>query len=79
LADFTIPRVSPQEIKELIERAAKEPGINDVIALMKLSWETTEVEQIRAELYPQPRVMQVTGTGWVWRPTPSREAIALSD
>jgi hypothetical protein len=59
--------VSPQEIKELIERAAKEPGINDVLALMQLSQEATQIEQIRTQLSPQPVMMQVTGTaGWVW-------------
>jgi hypothetical protein len=35
MANSTAPRVSPQEIKELIERAAKEPGINDVLALSR--------------------------------------------
>jgi hypothetical protein len=63
----TAPSVSPEEIKEMIERAAKEPGINDVLALMELSQEADQIEQIRAELASQPLVMQVTGTaGWVW-------------
>lgn len=61
------PSVSPEEIKEIIERAAKEPGLNDILALMEVSREATEIEQIRAELASQPLVMQVTGTaGWVW-------------
>jgi hypothetical protein len=59
--------VSPQEIQELIEKASKEPGINDVLALMELAQEFAQIEEIRAELSPQPFVTQVTGTaGWVW-------------
>jgi hypothetical protein len=53
---------TPQEIKEIIDRAAKEPGINDVLALMQLSKEATEIQQTMANLTPQPWVMQVTGT-----------------
>jgi hypothetical protein len=67
MANVTVPSVSPQEIKEIIDRAVKEPGINDVLALMQLSREATEIEQTIAEVTPQPLVMQVTGTaGWVW-------------
>ena len=32
----------------------KEPGINDVLALMKLSQEAAEIEEIRAELSRNP-------------------------
>lgn len=67
MANPIVAGVSPQEIREIIERAVKEPGINDVLALMKLSQEAAEIEEIRAELSPQPLVTQVTGTaGWVW-------------
>jgi hypothetical protein len=67
MANPTVPSVSPQEIRELIERAAKEPGINDLAALMELSQEVVQIEQIRAEASPQHFMVQVTGTaGWVW-------------
>ena len=67
MANPHVPNVSPQEIRELVERAAKEPGINDLLALMALSEESTQIEQIRSELSPEPLVMPITGTaGWVW-------------
>jgi hypothetical protein len=60
--DSTVRSVSPQEIKELLERAAKEPGINDLLTLMKLSEEATQIEQIRTEMTPQAVVKHATGT-----------------
>jgi hypothetical protein len=62
MANTTVPTVTPEEVAEIIERASKEPGINDVLALMELSREAAQIEQIRAELAPQPLVTQVTGT-----------------
>jgi hypothetical protein len=62
----TVPCVSPQEIEEIIERASKEPGINDMLALLRLSQEITQVEQIRRDLTEQPLIAEVSGTaGWV--------------
>ena len=59
--------VSPQEIKKIIERAAKEPGINDMIALLRLSDEATQLELTRHALMAvQPIIATVSGTaGWV--------------
>jgi hypothetical protein len=66
MANPIIPSVSPQEIEEIIERASKEPGINDMLALLRLSQEITQGEQIKRDLTVQPFVAQVTGTaGWV--------------
>jgi hypothetical protein len=60
-------RVSPEEIENLIKKAAKEPGINDVMTLLELSKEAAQIEEMRAELSPQPLATQVTGTAkWVW-------------
>jgi hypothetical protein len=61
-------KVSPEEIAAIIEKASKEPGINDMMALLHLSQEATEVEQARLALTAaQPIIAHVSGTaGWVW-------------
>jgi hypothetical protein len=59
-------RVSPKEIEALIERAAKEPGLKDIAALMQLSQEVAQIDRFRTEMSPQPCFLQVAGTaGWL--------------
>lgn len=67
MANPTVPSVSPQEIKEIIERASKEPGINDMIALLRLSQEATQLElTMQALMAEQPIIAAVSGTAdWV--------------
>jgi len=59
--------VSPEEVAEIIEKASREPGINDILALMRLSYEFNEIEQInRSLMMVQPVVAQASSTaGWV--------------
>lgn len=60
-----VARVSPEEIKELIERAAGEPGLNDMLALARLSEEVSQDGQTQAEMTTQG-CAQVAGTaGWI--------------
>jgi hypothetical protein len=62
----TTSGVSPKDIQDILDRAAKAPGINDVMALLQLSREVDEVERIKREATVQPIVSQSTGTsGWV--------------
>lgn len=66
MSDTTNFQVSPKEIEALIEKAAKEPGLKDIAALIRLSEEVTQIDCIRAEMSAQPCFSQVTGTaGWL--------------
>jgi hypothetical protein len=67
MADATVVTVTPQEIAAIIERASKEPGTDDMMALLRLSQEAAEVEQIRHSLTTvQPVIAAVSGTAeWV--------------
>ena len=57
----TAARVSPEEIKELIERAAGEPGLNDMLALARLSEEVVQDGQAQAAIETMG-CAQVVGT-----------------
>jgi hypothetical protein len=58
--------VTPKDIDDILTRAAKEPGINDVMALLLLSREADEIQEIRRGLDVPQIVSQVTSTaGWV--------------
>ena len=60
-------RVSPQEIEAMIAKASQEPGLNDIVELLKLSDEASQVERQQAELFAQPCSAQVAGTAdWVF-------------
>jgi hypothetical protein len=48
------PAYIPQDIAEIIEKAAKEPGINDALALLRLSQESNEIEQISSSRTAPP-------------------------
>ncbi len=66
MQDTKSPRVSPQEIEALFERASKEPGLNDIAALLKLADEAMQIERVQAEASAQPCYGLVAGTaGWV--------------
>jgi hypothetical protein len=60
-------RVSPEEIAQIIQKASEEPGVNDMLALLRLSREITEIEQVsRSLMTTQPVVAQASSTaGWV--------------
>jgi hypothetical protein len=49
MADRMTARVSADEIEKIIEQASKEPGVNDVIELLRLSQEISRI----AGLYRQ--------------------------
>jgi hypothetical protein len=68
MANTAAPRVTPEEIAAIIERASKEPGINDMMALLSLSQEVAQIEQMRLALTTaQPVISAASGTaGWVW-------------
>jgi hypothetical protein len=61
------PSVTPQDVKAIIERASKEPGINDVLALLRLSQESAQIDEFMRVLTTQPPIdAQVSGTaGWI--------------
>jgi hypothetical protein len=66
MSDAARAGVSPKDIEAILERAAKEPGINDALALLQLSQEADQIAQIRNGLVEQPLIAYVTGTaGWV--------------
>lgn len=66
MSNETKTPVSPKDIEEILKRAAAEPGINDVLALLRLSHEVDEIGQIRRGLDVPQIVSQVTSTaGWV--------------
>jgi hypothetical protein len=68
MADTTSnTRVSPQEIEAMIAKASQEPGLNEIIGLLKLSHEASQIEHLQAEMLIQPCAAQVAGTvGWVY-------------
>jgi hypothetical protein len=55
--------VSPDEIKKIIEQASKEPGINDMLALVQLSQECNVISQMQYTWSEQPLIGQVSSTG----------------
>jgi hypothetical protein len=58
--------VTPEEVAKIIEQASKEPGTNDMMALLRLSGEVAEIEQINRSLVVQPLIAQTSSTaGWV--------------
>jgi hypothetical protein len=60
-------RVSPNEIADLIERASREPGLNDILNLLQLSREFTDIDHLRQSWGEQPLAAQVSSThGWLW-------------
>jgi hypothetical protein len=61
------PEVTPQDIEEMLHRAAQEAGINDLMKLMELAQEARGVDRMRAEMSePQACATVATGTaGWV--------------
>jgi hypothetical protein len=66
MANATVPKVTPEEVGKIIEQACKEPGINDMIAVLQLSGEIAEIEQISRSLTVQPIIAQASSTaGWV--------------
>ena len=66
MANTTVPKVTPEDIAEIIKRASKEPGVNDMLALLQLSQEITQVEQFSRSLTVQPIVARASSTvGWV--------------
>ena len=66
MADTVAPCVSPEEIGKIIEQARKEPGVNDMMALLELSREFNQIEEIRHGWSEQPLIAQVSSTGG-WR------------
>jgi hypothetical protein len=66
MKDEAHARVSPKDIETILERAAKEPGINDALALLRLSQEAQGIDQIVNGLVAPPLMAYVSGTaGWV--------------
>jgi hypothetical protein len=66
MKDEAHARVSPKDIEMILERAAKEPGINDALALLRLSQEAQGIDQIINGLVAPPLMAYVSGTaGWV--------------
>ena len=66
MAKATVPRVTPEEVARIIEQAAKEPGTNDMMALLALNTEIAEIEQVNRSLVVQPLIAQASSTaGWV--------------
>jgi hypothetical protein len=66
MPDVAHAGVSPKDIEAILERAVKEPGINDAMALLELSQEANQIVQIRNGWAAQPIIAYVTGTaGWV--------------
>ncbi len=67
MADPAPAAVSPEDVKEIIDTASKEPGINDALALLRLCQESAEIDEfMRVLTAQQPIVAQVSGTaGWV--------------
>ena len=59
--------VSSQEVVQIIEKASREPGVNDMLARLRLSQEFNEIEQVnRSLMVVQPVVAQASSTaGWV--------------
>lgn len=58
--------VSPKDIEAILEKAAKEPGIDDALALLRLSQEARGIDQIVNGLVAPPLVAYVSGTaGWI--------------
>jgi hypothetical protein len=60
-------RVSPEEIAQIIQKASEEPGINDMLAILRLSEEITDIERVNRSLTMQPVVTQAGSStaGWV--------------
>lgn len=56
-------RVSPDEIRKIIEQASKEPGVNDMLALVELSYEFNQISQLQYAWSEQPLIGQVSNTG----------------
>jgi len=54
--------VSAHEIRAILEKASAEPGINDVLALLRLSADAMAVHQTYAEMAPVVTVSQTSGT-----------------
>jgi len=68
-------RVSPAEIAKIIEAAAKEPGVNDMLSLLRLSQEANEIEQFFNSLRPTEIMTQASSTaGWILKYSNSYEA-----
>ena len=66
MANATVSKVTPEEVAKIIEQASKEPGIDDMMALLQLSAEIREIEQINRLMMVQPLVAQTSSTaGWV--------------
>ena len=66
MAKTAVTRVTPEEVARIIEQAAKEPGTNDMMALLALNTEIAEIEQVNRSLVVQPLVAQASSTaGWV--------------
>jgi hypothetical protein len=66
MANARVPRVTPEEVAQIIEQASKEPGIKDMMALLALNTEIAEIEQVNRSLLVQPVVAQASSTaGWV--------------
>jgi hypothetical protein len=66
MANARDPKVTPEDVAKIIEQASKEPGINDMMALLQLSAEITQIEQINRSMMVQPLVAQASSTaGWV--------------
>jgi hypothetical protein len=66
MAKTAVPRVTPEEVARIIEQAAKEPGTNDMMALLELNTEIAEIEQVNRSLVVQPLIAQASSTaGWV--------------
>jgi hypothetical protein len=63
MADTVAQRASPEDIGKIIEQAAKEPGVNDMMALLELARECNEIEEIRHGWSEQPLIAQVSSTG----------------
>jgi hypothetical protein len=68
MTDASEQRVTPKDIEAILEKAAKEPGINDILGLLRLSQEADQIGQISGTLETQSTIVCASGTaGWGWR------------
>ncbi len=48
------------QVTEILKQSAREPGINEMLSLMRLSSESVHVQHIQAEMSPQGFVTQTS-------------------
>jgi len=55
--------ILPSDIEAILEKAVKEPGVNDLLAVLQLSQEATAINEMSHAFDSQPRVYCVSNSG----------------